>query len=188
MSVHHFFIMHRGRAHTHHPKKEGGHSELNCEIFIYSFSPSAIMDFHHISDDLKMAGLHMHFHHGWVPDAVADHLGFSERSLYRWKERFLAAGVLSFPRPPDHGCPHILPPPVTCDLMQLVEESPEMYLKEIQEWLDVAQDIQISRSALAENLHDCGLTYKLLHKCAAEWDEALRAAFQTYAQENWVTN
>lgn len=160
--------------------------ELNRANIIFSCSPSAIMGFRKISDDLKQVALRMHLDRGWVPDDVAETLGFSERSLYRWKERFLTTGDLHILQHPEHGRPRLIPPPATRDLLELIQDAPQMYLDEIQEWLDIAQDVQISRSALHDNLRDCGLTYKAIHKCAAERNEPLREQFRQYAQANWV--
>ncbi|KAL5534821.1 hypothetical protein ACEPAG_1285 [Sanghuangporus baumii] len=70
----------------------------------------------------------------------------------------------------------------------MVFQSPELYLDEIQEWLIIAHDIGISRSALDEHLRDAGISHKLLHKAAAERDEVARAQFRQYAQDNWVAN
>ena len=96
------------------------------------------------SDDLKKTALRLHFDKGWVPDDVAKLLGFSTRSFYRWKERFLSLGELDLPPHPNCGHPRLLDPPVTRDLMDLVKNLPEMYLDEICEWLDIVQDVQIS--------------------------------------------
>lgn len=144
------------------------------------------MVFRHISDDLKKTALHLHYDKGWVPDDVAELLGFHRRSFGRWKERFEETGELHLPQHPNHGRPRLLDPHATLNLIHLVQHAPKMYLSEIQEWLDVAEDVQMSRSALDRNLRDCGLTYKLLHKCAAERDEGLRAEFRAYATANWA--
>ena len=50
-----------------------------------------------------------------------------------------------------------------------------MYLDEIQDWLAVAYEIKLSKTALFQNIRDAGLTYKLLCKAAAERDEEARA-------------
>ena len=50
-----------------------------------------------------------------------------------------------------------------------------MYLDEIQDWLAIAHDVRLSKTALFENIHDAGVTYKLLRKAAAEQDEDARA-------------
>ena len=49
-----------------------------------------------------------------------------------------------------------------------------MYLTEIQDWLAVAYHINMSKTAMFENIHDAGLTYKLLCKAAVERDKDLR--------------
>jgi transposase len=63
---------------------------------------------------------------------------------------------------------------MTQNLFALLEETPELFLDEIQEWLAVAHDTGISRSALHSIIHDCGLTYKALQRAAAERDDDWR--------------
>ena len=77
---------------------------------------------------------------------------------------------------------------MTHDLYTLLEEAPELYLDEIQEWLAVAHDVGISTSALHENLEDAGISYKLLRKAAAECDEDARQHFRNHAKLHWTAN
>ena len=53
----------------------------------------------------------------------------------------------------------------------MLDESPELFLDEIQDWVALSHDIQLSKSALHYLIHDAGITYKLLHKDASEQDE-----------------
>lgn len=39
-----------------------------------------------------------------------------------------------------------------------------MYLDEIQDWIAVTQDMEISKSALHTLIRDAGITYKMLRK------------------------
>jgi hypothetical protein len=64
---------------------------------------------------------------------------------------------------------------MTHDLYTLIEEAPDMYLNEIQDWNVVAHDIRLSKTALFENIRDGGMTFKLLHKAAVGRDEDARA-------------
>jgi len=61
-----------------------------------------------------------------------------------------------------HCRPRILNPDMTHDLYTLLEEAPEMYLYEIQEWIALTHEVHISRTALHQSIHDTGITYKLL--------------------------
>jgi hypothetical protein len=63
---------------------------------------------------------------------------------------------------------------MTHDLFALLEEALELFLDEIQEWLAVAHDTGISRLALHSIIRDCGLTYKVLQRAAAERDDDQR--------------
>lgn len=65
---------------------------------------------------------------------------------------------------------------MTHDLITLNDEAPDMFLDEIQDWPAIAQDVAISKSALHDNIRDCGITYKKLRKAAAEQNPEERAA------------
>src|SRR5258708_6351034 len=60
---------------------------------------------------------------------------------------------------------------MTHDLYTLLEEAPEMYLSEIQDWIALSHEVHISKTVLHENICDAGITFKLLRKVAAECDE-----------------
>ena len=49
-----------------------------------------------------------------------------------------------------------------------------MFLDELQDWLALEHDVLISKMALHQNIRGTGLTYKLLHRRAAERDEDAR--------------
>ena len=53
----------------------------------------------------------------------------------------------------------------------MLEESPKLFLDEIQDWVAVSHDIGLSKSVLHYFICDAGLTYKLLHKAASERDK-----------------
>jgi hypothetical protein len=61
------------------------------------------------------------------------------------------------------------------DLHELICETPSLFLEEIGEWLALYHNLPISTTTLHDNLRELGLTYKLLQKAAAEWDEVAQA-------------
>ena len=61
----------------------------------------------------------------------------------------------------------------------MLDESPELFLNKIQDWVALSHDIQLSKSALHYLIRDAGLTYKLLHMAALEQDEEAREVFRT---------
>jgi hypothetical protein len=77
---------------------------------------------------------------------------------------------------------------MTRDLFILFQESPELFLDEIQEWLAVAYNTGISRTTLHDNICDCGLTYKLLRKAAAERDDDRREERMTNMRMHYVAS
>ena len=77
---------------------------------------------------------------------------------------------------------------MTHDLCMLLEEAPEMYLSEIQDWIALTYQVHISRAALHLNIRDAGITYKLLHKAAAERDEDLHQEWMQDVNEHFVAS
>jgi hypothetical protein len=63
---------------------------------------------------------------------------------------------------------------MTHDLYTLLQEAPEMFLDQIQDWLALAYDTGILKTALFQNIHDAGVTYKLLQRAATEQDKEQR--------------
>ncbi|EGN93990.1 hypothetical protein SERLA73DRAFT_126384 [Serpula lacrymans var. lacrymans S7.3] len=120
-----------------------------------------------ISKDLKERALWL-IEHNYIPSDVCEIFNISERSLSCWEKNQAGFGSVSPPPNPLRGRPRILNSIVSHEIFDLVEKVPEMFLDEIQEWLLVAHNISISRTAL----------YKLLKKAAAERDEDL--------QEEWL--
>ncbi|KIL63075.1 hypothetical protein M378DRAFT_43789, partial [Amanita muscaria Koide BX008] len=143
------------------------------------------MPFRHISKDIKERALYL-YQNGYIPADVCDVLGVSERSLYRWIHNNENFGSVVPPHNPIQGRPRILNADMTHDLVTLIEEAPETFLDEIQDWLALVHDVGISQSALHENIRDCGLTYKMLRKAAAERDDEARREWKTEMQQNWI--
>ena len=126
-----------------------------------------------IGKDLKERALWL-LEHNYIPADVSDIFGVSERSLQRWKKNQADYGSVVPPPLTVRGRPRILNADMTHDLFALLAESPELFLDEIQEWLILACNTSISRSALHDNIRDAGLTYKVLRKAAAERNDDLR--------------
>lgn len=152
----------------------------------YCDSPPAMV-FRKISEDIKKRALWL-YDNNYVPDDIAHILGVSERSFWRWKRNMGLYDSVTPPQIRDRGRPRILNADHTHDLLTLMQEAPELYLDEIQEWLILAHDVGIGRSTLDQNLRDIGVTYKLLRKAASERDEERRQEFMEYARNNWVAS
>jgi transposase len=132
-----------------------------------------VMVYHHISKDLKEHALWLILHN-YAPDNICKLFDISLRSIARWKQNDHIYGPVIPPPNPMQGHPHILNDNMTHDLYMLLEKAPEMYLSEIQDWIAVTYKVHISRAALHQNIHNTGLTFKLLRRAAAERDEDLR--------------
>ena len=105
------------------------------------------MVFRHISKDIKEGALWL-LDHDYIPKDVCDILGISGRDIQRWTNNQAQFGSVIPPPPPFCGHPHILNPDATHDLVTLVDEAPEMFLDEIQDWLAIVHEVDISRSTL----------------------------------------
>jgi len=136
------------------------------------------MVYRRISEDLKNRVLFL-LDSGDLPDEydVAEIFGVSERSIYRWRENLENYGSVVPPPSPSRGRPRILNADQTHDLFTLLQEAPEMYLDEIQDWVAIGQELAISKTALHILIHDVGISYKVLRKAASERDEVAREEF-----------
>jgi transposase len=132
---------------------------------------SVAMGFRKISDDMKERALHL-LTEGWELPAIADVLGVSFKSIDRWADNYDRHGIV----PPSYhqGGRRLLSAEAISDLKELIDESPELYLDEIGEWLALYHDIPMSTTALHDNLRDLGLIRKIMRRQAAERDHALR--------------
>jgi transposase len=111
---------------------------------------------------------------GWEMAEVAEVLNVSSKSIRRWGHHYETHGRVD---PPSalRGRPRLMNAKAIEDLLELIRETPSLFLEEIGEWLALYHDLPISTTALHDNLRELGLTYKLLQKAAAEQDEVARA-------------
>ncbi|KAF8896914.1 hypothetical protein CPB84DRAFT_1681954 [Gymnopilus junonius] len=123
------------------------------------------MVFRHISKDIKEWVMVL-LEGGWIPENAAEVFGVSEWSIYQWQRNLEMHSSVVPPRNPSQGRPRLLNADMTHDLSTLMAEAPKMFLDEIQDWLALTHDVNISKPTLHENIHDCSLTYKMLHKAA----------------------
>jgi len=147
------------------------------------------MVYHPISADMKRRALPL-LEDGWEMNEIEDVLGMSSKSIDRWQDNYKMHGHVN---PPSflQGRWCILSAGVVDDLHDLMQESPELYLDEIGIWLALYHEVQISTTALHDNLRELGLTCKLMCHAAAERDHKLRASWiynilNTYTAEQMV--
>jgi transposase len=131
------------------------------------------MVYRSISKDLKDCALWL-ISHGYAPEDICNLFDISKRSLDRWRQNDRIHRSVIPPPNPMHCCPRILNPDMTHNLYTLLEEAPEMYLYEIQEWIALTHEVHIFRTALHQSIRNAGITYKLLQRAAAEHDEDFR--------------
>jgi len=147
------------------------------------------MVYRYISEDIKNRVIFL-LDSGDLPDEydVAEIFGVSERSISRWRSNIEHYGSVIPPSNPSRGRPRILNADQTHDLFTLLQEAPEMYLDEIQDWVAIAHELSISKTALHVLIHDVGISYKVLRKAASERDEVAREEFRQFSRDNLVAS
>ena len=128
------------------------------------------MVYRHISKDMKERVLWL-ISHEYVPEDVVELFDISQRSVARWRQNNRLYGSVIAPPNPMQCRPCILNADMTHDLYTLLKEAPEMYLSEIPDWIALTHEVHISKSALHDNIRNAGISFKLLHRAAAECDE-----------------
>ncbi|KAI0054488.1 hypothetical protein BV25DRAFT_1783481, partial [Artomyces pyxidatus] len=132
------------------------------------------MVFRKISKDLKECALQL-WEKGWDEEDITDALGVSRRSLFRWRNIMDELGTVQKPPSPLVGRVRIITQAILTEMTALYHDHPDTYLDELQVWLAINHDIEISLSGLQKNLDQAGLTLKLLRRLAKERDEERRA-------------
>ena len=140
------------------------------------------MPYWHISQDLKELVLSL-IDNNVVPNDfelnISEIFGVHHAMIQRWQRNIdLYCSVIP-PKNSLQGRPRILNGNQTHDLITLLEEAPEMYLDEIQDWVAISHDLSISKSTLDLMIRDLGISYKLFSKAAAERDEVARGVQRT---------
>jgi transposase len=128
------------------------------------------MVYRHISKDMKERTLWL-ISHGYAPEDICELFDISQRSVTRWKQNDRLHGTVIPPPNPMQCRPCILNSDMMHNLYTLLEEPPEMYLSEIQDWIALSYEVHISKAALHMNIRDAGITFKVLRKAAVECDE-----------------
>jgi transposase len=145
------------------------------------------MVYRHISKDLKERALWL-ISHEYAPEDICELFDISSRSITRWKQNDRVYGSVVPPSNPMQCRPRILNGDMTHDLYTLLEEAPEMYLSEIQEWIALAFEVHISKTALHMNIRDAGLSFKVLRRAAAERDEDLRQEWRNEVNAHFMAS
>ena len=145
------------------------------------------MVFRHISKDLKERALWL-IAHEYAPDDICEFFDISQRSIARWRHNDRVHGSVIPPPNPMQSRPRLLNADMTHDLYTLLEEAPEMYLSEIQDWMALTHEVNISRPTLHENIRDAGLSYKLLRRAAGERDEDYRQEWRQGVNDHYIAS
>ncbi|KAF8519199.1 hypothetical protein JB92DRAFT_3141831 [Gautieria morchelliformis] len=120
-----------------------------------------------ITDDDRALWL---LHNGYMEE-VGIILNVSKSSMTRWAQNLEVYGNVVPPRNPLQGRPGALNTTQMHALINLVQNAPEMFLNELQDWLALEHDILVAITTLHYATQNAGLSYKLLRRQAAERDE-----------------
>ena len=147
------------------------------------------MVYRQISPDMKKWALQL-LKEGWEMSEITYALGVSTKNIPRWHNNYNLHSRVDPPSALRSRC-RILTGDVIGELRKLMQESPELYLDEIGEWLPLYHNIQISMTALHDNLQDLGISRKIMIRAAAERDDQLCAEWMydflaTYSAEQMV--
>ncbi|KAJ7186242.1 hypothetical protein GGX14DRAFT_313754, partial [Mycena pura] len=126
-----------------------------------------------ISGDIKDCALRL-WEAGWAEEDICYVFRVSPSSLYRWRKIFEEFGTLCKPPSILKGRPRAIALAVLTAVKDIFKEDSTVMLHELQFYLAIHHDTPISISALQATLERAGLTRKVLHKIAAEHDEARR--------------
>ncbi|KAG6894716.1 hypothetical protein C0992_005003, partial [Termitomyces sp. T32_za158] len=151
----------------------------------HSLNLAVSMPFQHISKDIKEHALWL-YQHNYLLEDVCTIFGISERSLYRWCHHDAGFGSVIPLHYPIQGHSKKLNYNMTHDLVTLLDEAPDMYLAEIQDWIVLVYNVEIAQATLYENIRDAGLSYKMLQKAASERDEELWAGWRAQNQQHFA--
>jgi transposase len=139
-----------------------------------------------ISSNLKECALKL-WNLGWDIEDICDALGVSRASIYCWEAIFAEYGTVERPPSPIRGQQlRILTRALMTACEDLFTEESDLYLDEVVTWLALTHNISISVSTLCRNLKEAGLTWKLLHKIAAERDEQCRNEWRESLRTNFA--
>lgn len=142
------------------------------------------MVYRKISDDIKYRAVDLITRGDLERDFIADVLGVSERSLYRWMNHLGEHGDVKPPKNPLQGRPRTFTNLQLYEILAMVDGSPDAFLDEIQEYIAIQHDLCLSKSQLHQLIRDCGITYKLLRRAAVERDPIVRQHFMDFAGNN----
>ena len=145
------------------------------------------MVFRHISKNLKERALWL-ITYEYAPDDICEFFNISQRSIARWKHNDRIHGSVIPPPNPMQSHPCLFNANMTHNLYMLLEEAPEMYLSEIQDWMALTYEVNISRSTLHKNICNAELSYKLLRRAVEERDEDYQQEWRQGVNDHYIAS
>jgi len=138
-----------------------------------------------ISRDIKERALFL-LNHPDLCDDICAVLGVSRRSVEHWQENHARYGDVEGQPVIRTACRRRLNDEQIIEMTNLLYSNPSLLLEEIRQWVQVTQNIPISRSAICRYIKDAGFTYKRLKMRAAERNEEEAEAWMIAANTEFV--
>ena len=142
------------------------------------------MVFRHIDQQIKERVLWLCSHAALDDATLSDLFDVSERSIQRWTSDLKQFGDIRPPTNVVQGRPRLLSGDQVDGLLSELKDFPDLTLAEMQDWVLITHDLDISKSALHNLLRDVAWTHKLLQKAASERNEEVRRAFTDFVKAN----
>lgn len=135
------------------------------------------MGYHHISDDLKLAAVHLH-NRGLdsVPE-IMNITGISRSELYQIWCQHCNTGTVGKAQPVGRGRPRSLVYEDAQQLLSLARYKPTLFLDEYCRYLELHRHLKVSLSTIHKTFTQAGLSVKHVQKMASERSPAKRANF-----------
>lgn len=142
------------------------------------------MVFHHINPQIREQILWLRSYAALDDISLSDLFDVSERSIQRWASNLEQFGDITPPANGILGRPRLLSGDQVDGLLSELRDFPELTLSEMQDWVLITHDLEISKTALHHLLRDVAWSRKLLRKAASERNEEDRTAFMDFIKAN----
>ena len=144
-----------------------------------------IPGYHHVDEGVKDRVIAL-LRREWTDEEIMDPLYVSDRSIRRWGSNFDTYGSVIPPSLHPLGRPRILSDEEREALLAHVRANPDLFLAEITHYAHMVFGKRISASAVDRVLVRAGVTYKKLHRRAAERDEGWREEWLAYVLSHFT--
>jgi transposase len=113
-------------------------------------------------------------------------LKVSQDSLRGWADNLVEFGDVLPSESPLQGRPRALSATQIYALTEFIEASLTRFLDELQDWSTLEHDALVPKTTLHNKIQQAELTFKIVRRRAAEWDEIAREPWRQDVATNLV--